>query len=917
MQAEADAIWGCDTLAKAAAHIRARAAPMILPNFVGGEFTLPPSSAATSGLVSYEPKTGELLYQLPRAQHEDVEAAVGYARAAFPSWSRTTRAERSRLLRRVSELLGEHRELFAVWESINQGKTVERARVEVDRAIANFAYFSTYILHEDTKARMVDSGVLTYEHRSPAGVFALISPWNMPLYLLTWKIAPCLAFGCTAVAKPSEITSMTAYLLGILFRKAGLPPGVINIIFGDGATTGAALVASPGIDGVSFTGGTQTGIAIRRATAHQIGKHLSLELGGKNATLVFADAMGPATRERTIKTAATAAFENQGEVCLCGSRIYVERAVYEEFVREFSVYVAKNFAVGKTVGAIASVQHYNKITGYLELAAKENAQFHLGTVPARISGSGANPGGYWISPTILTDVAEDSAVQKDEIFGPVVTITPFDGEEEAVRLANDSQYGLAAVLLTADGARMRRVGEQLQAGLVWVNCWLHPPSSSLSPYPWPAFLPSPADSTPGSIDMHVGPAFFRRVTPSCYSPAARLVEMDAAGVDVQVLSTVPVLFCYDAPLRGAVVLARALNDHLIGVCGEGQGRFVGLVTVPLQDCGEAVKELRRVVGREGVVGVQIGTSVEGTGFGGLDGEGLEEFWGVCEELDVPVFVHPLGYALGRENGERWGRYWSSWLVGMPCETALAMHALMSSGVLVRHPRLRVCFAHGGGAFPALLGRIQHGFDCRPDLVAMKACGVTPTEHFSGEAPGVEPGVGQIWIDSLMHDPDLMEFVIRKLGPGGASRIVLGSDYPFPLGEVPVAGKMLTEDERLGRFMSWRDKAGVLAWNAIRFLKLGREFEERYEERLRQFEAATGLLRGQHDPSEYGFHSRSGGQHWAKWMVALEPRTRLTETMMVQRSTLTRVWVAVTMRSRVMANEILLQQAARMEKKPAT
>lgn len=292
----------------------------------------------------------------------------------------------------------------------------------------------------------------------------------MPLYLLTWKIAPCIAFGCTAVAKPSEVTSMSAFLLSAIFQKAGLPPGVVNIIFGDGATTGAALVSSPLINGVSFTGGTQTGIAIRRATAHQIGKHLSLELGGKNPTLVFADSMSPSTRERTIRIAAMAAFENQGEICLCGSRIYVERSVYDEFVTEYKRYVTEKYIVGKTLGAVASLQHYSKIRSYLKIAESEKAVFHMGDIPLALDGT--TDQGYWIPPTILTDVPTTSAVQIDEIFGPVVTITPFDGEDEAVRLANDSEYGLAAVLLTTDGARMRRVGEQLEAGLVWVNCWL-------------------------------------------------------------------------------------------------------------------------------------------------------------------------------------------------------------------------------------------------------------------------------------------------------------------------------------------------------------------------------------------------------------------------------------------------------------
>lgn len=258
-------------------------------------------------------------------------------------------------------------------------------------------------------------------------------------------------------------------MLCAIISKASLPPGVINIVFGDGTTTGAALVTSPRINGVSFTGGTATGVTIRKLTAHQISKHLSLELGGKNPTLVFADAFrDPDGRKKTLRIAAAAAFENQGEICLCGSRIYVDQSIYEDFVGEFAEHVRQTYVPGKTMGAVVSKAHFEKITGYLQLASTEGAKVLTG-----LDKTGGLPdGGYWVEPTVLTGLGETSKVIKDEIFGPVVTISPFQDESEAIRLANDSEYGLAAVVLTADGARMRRVAEQLEAGLVWVNGWL-------------------------------------------------------------------------------------------------------------------------------------------------------------------------------------------------------------------------------------------------------------------------------------------------------------------------------------------------------------------------------------------------------------------------------------------------------------
>ncbi|KAH2131713.1 hypothetical protein KXW66_006756 [Aspergillus fumigatus] len=433
--------------------------PFHLQNLIDGAQT---PSTSNEWLDSFNPKTGQIFARIPNSSAQDVEDAVQAAESAFASWSQTPPSTRAAHLNRIAALIEERRELFAVWESIDQGKTLARSRVEIDRAISNFRYFATYIQQQRTAARWTDDNVLTYEHRSPIGVFALIAPWNMPLYLLTWKIAPCLAFGCTAVAKPSEITSVSAYLLGKVIQDAGLPPGVLNLVYGAGYPTGSALVRHPRVRGVSFTGGTATGVQIRRDTVEDIGKHISLELGGKNPTLVFEDADLTAA----VATAARAAFENQGEICLCGSRIYVQNSIYDAFLSRFVDYVKEHYVLGQTVGAVVSLAHYRKIRSYLSLATQYADSFKLGSVPPETP-----DGGYWIEPTILT-VPDDSPIMKDEIFGPVVTLSSFESEDEAIARANDSQYGLASILLTRDGARMRRVGERLDAGLVWVNCWL-------------------------------------------------------------------------------------------------------------------------------------------------------------------------------------------------------------------------------------------------------------------------------------------------------------------------------------------------------------------------------------------------------------------------------------------------------------
>ncbi len=434
-----------------------------LANFIGGEFVAP---ASGSYIDDIEPATGSVIAQIPDSDALDVDAAVIAARKAFPSWSRTPVADRSRLLLRLADLIEQNAEELAKLESRDNGKTISLARrLDIPRAVANFRFFGTAILHYASEAHVTDSTALNYTLRQPHGVAGLISPWNLPLYLLSWKIAPAIAAGNTCVAKPSEMTPLTANRLAELSLQAGIPAGVINIIHGLGAKAGEAITSHPQIPVISFTGGTATGAKVAAAAGPHF-KKVSLELGGKNPNVIFADA----DLEQAVTTSIQSSFANQGEICLCGSRIFVERSIHDEFTDRL-VAATRKLRIGDPldestdVGALISDAHLRKVMSYVELARKEGGTIETG-------GRRVDRRGFFVEPTVITGLGVDCRVLQEEIFGPVVTITPFDSEDEAVRFANSTRYGLSASLWTRDLQRAHRVAAAIDSGTVWINCWL-------------------------------------------------------------------------------------------------------------------------------------------------------------------------------------------------------------------------------------------------------------------------------------------------------------------------------------------------------------------------------------------------------------------------------------------------------------
>lgn len=443
--------------------------PQKLANFIGGEYCAP---ASDRYFENFNPATGAVYSLVPDSDGSDIARAVAAAKAAFPAWAAKKPAERGAVLQKIADILDRRRAEFAKAESIDQGKTYRQAfDLELPRALRNFRFFAEYLQTEHKLPTIVTEGEATNQVvRAPVGVAGLISPWNLPLYLITWKIAPALAAGNTAVCKPSELTPMTAYMLGEVFREAGLPPGVCNIVLGLGSKAGEALVTHPDVRLISFTGGTATGTHIASQAGAQL-KRLSLELGGKNPGIVFADA----DLEASVATSLNSSFRNQGEICLCNSRLYVEAPIYNEFVDRL-VEATKKIKAGDPMspdsflGPLVSEQHREKVLSYIELAKSEGATIHCGGGIPKLPAPFDN--GYFVEPTVITGVKPDSRVQQEEIFGPVVTITPFTTEAEALKLANDTKYGLSASVFTRDTEKAKRIALGIEAGTVWINTWM-------------------------------------------------------------------------------------------------------------------------------------------------------------------------------------------------------------------------------------------------------------------------------------------------------------------------------------------------------------------------------------------------------------------------------------------------------------
>jgi aminomuconate-semialdehyde/2-hydroxymuconate-6-semialdehyde dehydrogenase len=439
-----------------------------IKNYINGELVEPSSGKY---IDNYNPASGKVYSLIPDSNENDINTAVLAAKNAFQSWSKTSKKYRSDLLMRLASRIEDYSEELIIAESRDNGKPESLARlVDIPRASENFRFFATAILHFSSELHDMDGKALNYTLREPIGVAACISPWNLPLYLLTWKIAPALAAGNTVVAKPSEVTPMSAYILSKICAEIDFPPGVLNIVHGLGSKIGDSLTGHEDTPIVSFTGGTQTGRHIA-GIASPMFKKISLELGGKNPNIVFADA----NFDKAVSMAVKAGFSNQGQICLCGSRLFIEDGIYEKFKKALIEKVSK-LKVGDPqdndvdLGAVVSKEHMNKVLSKITLAKKLGGNILIGGNRKLIEGDLSN--GYYIEPTVIENLPFDCEVNQEEIFGPVLTLIPFKGEEEVVSMANSTKYGLSASIFTENLSKGHRVAAAVKSGVVWINTWL-------------------------------------------------------------------------------------------------------------------------------------------------------------------------------------------------------------------------------------------------------------------------------------------------------------------------------------------------------------------------------------------------------------------------------------------------------------
>ena len=439
-----------------------------IQNYIGGHLVHP---VRGKFLPNENPALGKVYSLVPDSDEQDVELAVQAAQKAFPAWSATPASERCRIMMRIADLIEEKLEHFAALESTDQGKPISLSRsLDIPRAASNFRFFATAAVQFASEAHVMESGTVNYTLRQPIGVVGCISPWNLPLYLFTWKLVPALASGNCVISKPSEVTPMTAYELSKICIEAGLPDGVLNILHGLGPKCGAAMVKHPDVKAISFTGSTRAGKEIAAVGAPMF-KKLSLELGGKNPNIIFGDC----DFDKMLKTTINSSFENQGEICLCGSRIIIEKSLYQKFKEAF-IDATKKLKIGDPmeedtdIGAIVSKQHFDKINYHINLAKEEGGKILLGGNVVKMKGRCEN--GWFIEPTIIEGLPPHCRTNQEEIFGPVVTLMPFETEQEAIQLANSTEYGLSATIWTQNLSRAHRVGAQVQSGIIWINCWL-------------------------------------------------------------------------------------------------------------------------------------------------------------------------------------------------------------------------------------------------------------------------------------------------------------------------------------------------------------------------------------------------------------------------------------------------------------